>query len=56
MGKGLSHVKFAKRRTAFDVSVGIIGDKMALDFVGNRELYLPVAGRRYLLTGLDWAD
>lgn len=42
MEKGECRLKLARTRAALDVWLGIIDAIMALDIVGNKELYLPL--------------
>lgn len=56
MEMGDSQVKFAMRRAALYVWVDMIGSTLDLDTAGDEELYLPLAGGRYPLTGRDRAD
>lgn len=56
MESGGSRVNFAKKRAALNVRVEIIGTELALHNARNEELYLPVTGARYLLTGHHCQD
>lgn len=56
MEKKKIRVRFARELAASDMRVEIIGAIMALNFAGSEELYLPVTGRQYLLTGCDCPD
>lgn len=51
MDKGDSELKVSRKRTALGVRLGMSGAKMVLDTARDKELYLPVTGGKYFLTG-----
>lgn len=56
MERGDSRNMFARRRAALDVWVKVIGVMRALKSAGDKELYVPVSGGRYVFTGSDFLD
>lgn len=48
-----SGLRFARKKAVLDVLERIIGATMDLKTAGDRELFIPVAGGQYLLTGRD---
>lgn len=51
-----SRVKFGKRKLAFNLWVDIIGARLPLDGVKDKEHYVKVRGRQYILNGSEWLE
>lgn len=56
MEKSESLVCFAIRRAGLNVWLDILGAIMAFDIAENEELYVPVTGSRFLLTGRESSE